>query len=380
MIHSKFPLGPHMRAVPVRKTTVRKGVSRILIGFLASVFAPVAIVATYLVAFAAPQFATTFQLSVQRQNSGAAPIFSQLSELTGQLNEDIDILVSYLQSEAFSSELESILPVSDVFYAPLDFIYGHRSDQSFHNYLPRMIRTHQDRRSGIVSIEVRAFSPENTGLVSDALVELAQSMFRQGADLLQSTRIASTKTEFDKANAALNTARKALAGFRAKTQTLDANSEVLATYQIRASLQEQLIEAQIARALLGSAAPAGDARVILADRQLAAIQGLIEEAHQNTGAAMTDQGGSAAVLGEFERLTLELEYASQRYLSARGAYDAAQADSIGNTPVLMVFAPPVQPDRPRYPDAGKLLFSTFIVSFLCWTIGALTVAGLRDRL
>ena len=385
MLHSRFDLAPHLRAVPTTPKSGWSAYRRGLAGsFVALVVLPALMVAGYLGIFAHPQYESQISLTVQRaENAVTSGLIPGLSSLAGQATPETDILETYLTSPAFAADLERLAGASALYAKPAGdpwFSYHPRTGAAgLADYLPRMIRVSHDRQSRIVTVRVRAFSAADSHALARAVESLSQQVFTRMGQAAQSALVPAAEAEFARAKADLSAARTALARFRLQAQMVDPTSDALGVMQVLTGLQEQLVSARIDHGLLAASAREGDTRLRQASDRIAVIEGLIRAERQSLGAVQNDQPALATVLAEYERLSLDLEYAQERFAATRAAYDAALARSGQNRLYATAIAPPEPPDRADHPQAIRLVLTVLICALLIWATGALTITGLRDR-
>ena len=93
----------------------------------------------------------------------------------------------------------------------------------------------------------------------------------------------------------------------------------------------------------------------------------------------TGEGAFADLVGEYERLMVDLQFAEQTYTAAMSAYDAADAEARRKTRYLAAHIQPTLAEAPEEPRRLMLLGLTALFSFLLWAIGLLIFYALRDR-
>ena len=87
----------------------------------------------------------------------------------------------------------------------------------------------------------------------------------------------------------------------------------------------------------------------------------------------------ATLTAEFERLTVDREFAEQAYTSALSAYDGALAEAQRQSRYLAAHVAPTHAESSRYPERGVLLLLVGLFGFLVWAISVLIYYSIRDR-
>lgn len=385
MLHSRFDLAPHLRAVPHQPARRWPPLRLWVLGsFAVSVALPTVLAGLYLWFLAHPQYETRLDLTVQRAEVALpSALIPGLTSLAGQATPDTDLLETYLTSVAFAADLERMLAASTLYAKPSRdpwFAYDPATGAAgLRDYLPRMIRVSHDRQSRIVSVHVRAFSAQDSLQIAQAVEVLSQQVFTRLGHAAQAALVPAAEAEFARAKSDLSAARAALAQFRLQAQMVDPASDALGVMQVLTGLQEQLVSARIDHGLLTTTARTGDTRLRQATERITVIEGLIQSERLRLGSVQGDQPALATTLAEYERLSLDLVYAQQRFAATRAAYDAALARSDQNRLYTTAIGAPEPPDRADHPQSLRLVMTVLLCATLIWATAALTIAGLRDR-
>ena len=89
--------------------------------------------------------------------------------------------------------------------------------------------------------------------------------------------------------------------------------------------------------------------------------------------------GFADIVGEFERLTVDRQFAEQSYTAALAAFDAAIAESRRQSRYLAAHIHPTLAESPIYPNRPATLGLVAFFSFLIWSLLVLVGYSLKDR-
>ena len=165
-------------------------------------------------------------------------------------------------------------------------------------------------------------------------------------------RCASPAQALGEAEDRLREMRGRMADFRRTYSIVDPAADVAGQTGLMSALQAELAQALVDRDVLGSYAAAGDQRMIQADRRIEAITARLEE--ERAGLKLTGVDGSLPeVVGAFEELTVDLEFANAAYTQALASLSGARAEA--RAPVAAT-SPPIssrRSPRPRSIPAGR---------------------------
>ena len=122
----------------------------------------------------------------------------------------------------------------------------------------------------------------------------------------------------------------------------------------------------------------GDFRLRMSDRRIAVLQDRIALERDKLGSGGEGEN-YARLMGEFERLTVEVEIAQEVYALALTAQEAARAEAGRQSRYVATYAPAGLAERALYPRVGPLLAIVAAAAFLGWSVVMLVVYGRRDR-
>ena len=109
---------------------------------------------------------------------------------------------------------------------------------------------------------------------------------------------------------------------------------------------------------------------------------MIVEEKRKFGVGGGDAGDGedySTLVGEFERLTVEQEFAQRAYLAALTAFDTANAEAQRKSRYLAAYIGPTLAEEALYPKRLQLTGIIFAFALLIWSVGALIFYSVRDR-
>ena len=87
----------------------------------------------------------------------------------------------------------------------------------------------------------------------------------------------------------------------------------------------------------------------------------------------------ASVVGQYETLLADREFAEASYIAAAASYDAALAEARRKSRYLAAHVPPTMAQSPQYPNRIFMSLGVFGAALLFWMIATLTVYAMLDR-
>jgi capsular polysaccharide transport system permease protein len=359
----------------------------LLLSFLLLVGGPAAGVGYYLYTYAIDQYASNVGFSVRKEEIGTAvEILGGITNLSGSSSSDTDILYEFIQSQEIVTRIDAALDLRSIYsvpeYDPVFTFDPSGSTEDLVDYWNRMIRISYDAGTGLIELRVLAFDPESAQAIAQAIFEECSRMINELSRIAREDATRYASEELEQAVERLKAAREALTSFRSRTQIVDPSADVQGQVGLLNTLQQQLAEALIESDLLSETARENDPRLAQTERRIEVIRNRIAEERQKFGAGGQSQPGGedyATLVEEFERLSVDREFAEQAYIAALSSYDGARAEAQRQSRYLAAYVQPTLPDEAQYPQRLMLLGLATMFAFLAWAILGLIYYSIRDR-
>lgn len=358
----------------------------LLLSFLACVVLPSIGAAFYLWGVAVDQYASRMGFTVRQEDSASAvELLGGLSNLSSSSSSDTDVLYEFIQSQKLVSDIDEELDLHAIWSRPeFDPVFALESDASIEtlvDYWEDMVRISYGAGSGLIEVEVRAFRPEDATRIAEALLDRSAEMINSLSAVAREDSISYAREDLDEAVERLKEARETITRFRNENQIVNPELDLQSQAGLLGNLQSQEAEQIIELDLLRDTARENDPRLDQAERRLSVIRERIAAERQKLGFDGR-QGGNQAfadLVGEYERLSVDREFAEQAYVSALSAYDAALADARRKSRYLATYMEPTSAQTAEYPKRAVLLGAVALFLFLTWTIVVLVLYSVKDR-
>ncbi|MGR3375016.1 MAG: hypothetical protein ACU0D1_19630 [Pseudooceanicola nanhaiensis] len=357
-----------------------------LLSFLVLVAAPLAASIWYLREVAEDQYASTVAFSVRREEaSSAIELLGGITDLSGSSSSDTDILYEFLQSQQLVAEMDQRVDLRGKWSKPeFDPVFAFDSSGSIEDlvdYWQRMVKVYYDSGAGLIEVRVLAFDPADAHEISSEIFARSAQMINELSDIAREDAIRYAREELAEAVERLKVAREAVTQFRNRHQLVDPSVDLQTQAGLLGTLQTQLAEALIELDLLRETSGANDPRVKQASRRIEVIEDRLAAERQKLGMGSQSPTGEAFadVVGEYERLAVDREFAETSYTSALATYDAARAEARRQTRYLAAHVLPTRAETSRYPERAVLSGLIGLFLFLVWAVAVLVVYSLRDR-
>ena len=360
--------------------------------FLLGVIIPSLAVIFYLAFIASDQYVGEARLSVRAApmdhmaGLGSSPSRSTLAAgWTPQpVDQDAHIVADYIRSRAAVDDLGKLVDLQTMFRRPgLDFwarLKKAPKAEEMHSYWTRMIKTSVDGPSGIVTISVLAFRPEDARALAQACVQISEALVNKISERARTDAVRKAEDEVRRAEGLMQQALRDLRAFRDREGILDPGSAASATSQLlltalaeRGRLQTDLFV--LSRAL----APTAPSVKALKDR-IDAMDSQIEQLRGELTNKSTQARTLSAALVRFEELELQRVYAEKLFAMAQSGLERARLRAQQQQIYLTVFVPPYLPEEARYPERLTMSFLIPLVLLIIWSIFALTGLAIEDHM
>lgn len=363
----------------------------LLASFALIVLLPVLASASYLYLRAADQYASKLAFTVRSEETGssASAILGGLSSLGvgSSTTQDGDILYEFIRSQNIVQAIDERLDLRTLYarHVDSDPLLGFHPEGStiedLTDYWQRMVRITYDASAGMMELNVLAFDPEEARLIAGAIFDESSAMINNLSDIAREDATRYAREDLDTAVERLKTAREALTAYRVQNQIVDPVADAEGQMGLLNRLQGQLAQALIELDLLVGNTRSDDPRLSQAQRRIAVIESRIAEERRKFGSGTLVEGGEnyATTLSNFERMSVDSQFAERAYVTALATYDAAVAQANRQSRYLAAYIKPTVAEQSQFPQRGLIVGLVALFSFLLWSILSLVYYSLRDR-
>ncbi|WP_433989315.1 hypothetical protein SuNHUV7_38120 (plasmid) [Pseudoseohaeicola sp. NH-UV-7] len=360
----------------------------ILVSFVLLVCIPAGLVAAYLYGRAADQYASTVGFSVRSETPAPpATLLGGLADLPSQTASDTDILYAYLGSQDLVRKLDEAVDLRTIWSRvshekdPVFALDPRGTIEDVVAHWARMVDLVYDPASGLIDVHVLAFTPDDAQNVTLAVLAACEDLINVLSAQAREDAIKHARGELGTAAARLKQARLDLTAFRNRTQIVDPALDTRNQMGLMITLQEQLATAIIDVDLLQGTTGQDDPRILRAQRRIDVIEKSIATERRKLGLGGSDPGKTvfATLIGEYEGLIVDREFAESAYLAALASYDSARADARKQSRYLAAHIRPTRAEKAEYPARLKWFLPCSTAFFLLWAVLCLVGYGLYDR-
>jgi capsular polysaccharide transport system permease protein len=371
--------------------------------FVLLVFAPVLISGFYLYVIAKDQYISTVSFAVRTEEiSSALSLLGGLTSLSGASSSDADILYQFIQSQELVQRVDEKLDLRAIYSKPaFDPYFAFSSDGSIEalvKYWHSVVKIAYDRATGLIELQVHAFDPQDAQRIAQEIYDQSSAMINQLSATGRNDATRYAKEDLDAAIERVKLARTEMTAFRSRTQIIDPSADIQSQMGLLNSLQQQMTASIVELNLLQSTAPAkGDPRLEQAQRRIEVIQKLIDKERDKFGGgvgltpssptdtpaaagdAKTTTGNYSTLIGQFEELNVDRDFAEKAYLAALAGYDTALAKAQRQSRYLAAYVNPTLAQESIAPKRLQSLLVVMALALGAWSILLLIYYSVRDR-
>lgn len=379
-------------AAPVRELAgaaeIRPRHRFLVLSFGLMVILPVLVAAVYLWTWAADQYASHLGFSVRTEESSSAiELLGGITELSGSSSSDTDILFAYLISQELVRKMDEAVDLRAIWSRVShdeDPLFAYDAPGTIEDLLEhweRKVTIIYDTGTGMIDLRILAFTPEDATLIAEALLEECTAMINNLSAIAREDAVKYAREELEAAVLRLKEARRVLTEFRNRTQIVDPAIDTQNQMGLLITLQGQMAEALIELDLLQDTTRPSDPRIVQAERRVEVIQERIDAERRKLGLGVDAPEGEvfATLVGEYEGLIVDRQFAETAYTAALASFDSAQAEARRQSRYLAAHVRPTRAERAEYPERGKILLLLGVFLILGWATFSLIYYSLRDR-
>ena len=249
------------------------------------------------------------------------------------------------------------------------------SKEALYEYYLKRVNASVDPLSGITTLTVSVFSPEESFEVNKHLLGLAEQKVNMLNDRARNDLIRFAEAEVTIAENKAKAAAQAVSDFRNKEGVVDPEAQTNLHFSHISLLQQELVKTRTQLAQLKVFAPKSPHPPALEQRKITLEKEIAKEMEQITGG----KESLASKASMFERLRLEREFAAQQLASALASLETARNEAQRQQLYLETIAKPNLPDTAILPRRFTGVLATFVVSFVVWGVLSMLISGIKEH-
>jgi len=365
-------VAPETLAAPVRLP--RRSRPRGIVALLLLLVVPVCLAAGYLWLLAADRYESEarFVLRTPGRSMDGTQVTSLLQNAgVIRANDEGFVVEEFLRSRDAATWLAEHSQLREAFAAgqsdPLwrfPNLLAPDNQEGLYRHFLRMVSVSFDTATGISTLKVEGFSPEDARRLAASLLDAAESLVNRLNERARREAIALADSEVARMRQRAYAAQNAVTAFRERERLVDPSQVTLAVLETiaRLSLDASQLSVQINE--LTKASPGSPQINRLRVRRAAIEEQIATERRRLAG----DAQSIAPRIAEYERLMLELDFAGRALMAAMTSLEFAHVETQRRQVYLERVAQANQPDYPAYPLRIVWFLAVLVAGYMMFRI------------
>lgn len=351
---------------------------------LSCVLLPTLAVFLYLALFASDIYLAEARFAIRSQSQQRSlDMLSIFFSGSASTRSDSYIIQNYIQSMDMIDKVDARLQVRN-HYADRSHDIWYRlarnaSQDEILRYWNWAVVTTFDPDTGIMTLQVKAFSPQMAQAVCQAILEAGEALVNAMNDRARTDAISLAQAEVARAENHIREARKAMREYRERTVILDPQAVASGLYglvnQLEGDIAKTAAELAEARTYMQENSP----RVAMLRNRLAVLQKQLRNEKARLASQTQADMPLSALVSEFQNLTLEEEFARKQLTSAMTSLEMARVQAESKSLYVESFQKPVAPDESLYPRPVVFSLVFMLAAAMLLGLASLIIAAIREH-
>jgi capsular polysaccharide transport system permease protein len=253
------------------------------------------------------------------------------------------------------------------------------SEEDLLHYWRKMASVKFNMTNGIATLEVKAFTSEDSLKIAKAVLACGENLVNQLSERSLEDALKFAKAEVAEAQTRAQAALDGLQSFQTEAREVDPEGYALARGTLQAKLDADLSLYQSQLELLRKSLPENAPGIQQLNSKILVVQNQIQ-AERTKSTTQGKNASASEVLNEFAKKKLEVDFATQAYVSALEYLEAARASAMQQSRYLEAFVRPQLPDSAEYPKRLHAVLLTIVATSLLWGIGYLLISAAKEHI
>lgn len=351
------------------------------------VLIPWLLIASYMVCYQSPQYASTAKILVEKDDD-KSPMNISFGFLgnTGSGNSSNTYLTQeFILSREMLDHLQQEINIKQHFQnKSVDFFSRLKSKPDltkFLDYYRSKVKVAVDTLTGELDITAIAFTPEMAQLELKKILAASTEFVNRVSNSLTSKQYRFAKSQLHIAKAKLFAAETKMLEFQNKNHILDPKEAAKVVAGVMANLKSQLVAKQTELITAESFMQPESTRIISLKESIEALKHQMETQTSDLLGKSTDHGGKLnQIMVDYEWQELKLKFAQAEYQAAQQAYDISKINLAKQQNIVVEIESPNLPDTYAYPQIVYNLVNLFAILLIIFVLGKMSLMIVKEHL
>lgn len=347
------------------------------------VILPFLLIAAYFFLLAPDRYVTTAAMLVEESDSkkmGAGLIEGFGFDASADQSDE-RLLKAFIISSNMIEKLDQGMSIREHFSSTRDFLLGLHQNHSYEEFLDFFrgyITIKTDSESGILMLEVQAYSPSYAKQLADTILVHSENFINKSSQMIASSEMKFALDEVDRSQVLLKNVKKKMLSFQSQYNLMSPDDKGESLFVIISELEGELAKTRAAinqgKSYLIENAPPLKRLKAKAD---SLSKEILVQKNRIVGA---DNGSALNDLNmEYQVLLMDLEKSTSLYNSSIAAYEISRVQSVKKLKHLIVASKPYMPEESLYPRRGYWLITALVGLLVVWGIVGVVYASLLEH-
>lgn len=385
MKHALIPSLPQLRGMADRLLERKGRVGRLM---KVLVFAPTLLVFCYLLFLHSNMYLSRSMFAVHSGGLQPATESGGLGTLLSTYlpggSSDAQIVLAYITSEHMLAQVQSDLDLR-AHYADRSRDVWSRlkktpSREEMLTYWQWMVKPSYDLEKGVITVEVKAYTPQMAQAVSRAVLQYSEVLVNAMNHRANEDSLRLAGEEVRRAEQRVAAAAGGIRLFRDSRALLDPTVTAQGLETVVAGLEAEAAKtgAELDAAL--KIMQPGSLGVAEIENRLRSQRAQIEREKSRLAGLDAGKGPVSSLVGEYTSLLLEEEFANKQLVAAMGMHEMARIRAITQTRYIVPIQPPTLAEDSEYPKLFLFTLVAFAGFLTLLGLLSLTIAAVRDHM
>lgn len=348
------------------------------------VLIPLLMVAIYLYGFMPDRYESSALVLVK--DSGAQQmqtgLLAQIGVQAGGVSDDLQLLHAHITSKSLALELDKTLGLRKHYAQSWDFLFGIAEDastESYYEFYRKHIRVNKDVDTGLLAINVQAYTPEFTEQLADEILKRSEAFINNAGRDIAKAEMAFALSEIGLSQQKLKAAKVGLLEFQNQHNLVSPDSEGDSLLSIIFELEGELAKSDAELGQASSYLSADAPKIKALKTKARALRQEIELQKRRVTGEQQAEGVLNQLGLQYQSLLLDVELATTLYTSALSAYELARLQAGKQLKYLVVAAEPELADEAGYPNRVYWLVTILIALLLILMVFRLVIVIVSEH-
>ena len=354
--------------------------------FTTALVLPTVLAFIYFLMLASPMYVSHASFAIRSSDASSSAgmsLASMFLQTSGSTGNDAYIINDYIQSldlaRDIDRELSLVAHYSSRDHDVISRLWQSPTQDELARYWRWAVVPQLNVDTGIISLEVKAYSPEMAQKLTQAVLTRSEALVNAMNERARHDAVELAREEVSRAEERVRHAQSAMREFRDAHNLIDPKMTAEGLQSLVSGLEAEAttLRTQIseAKSYMNDEAP-----LLKSLRQrLAAVEKQLQEEKLRVAGQGSVQDNLNSLVADYEDLVMEAEFAQKQLVSAMTSLEQARVQQMAQSRYVVAYQQPTLPDESLYPR--PFLFTLYVFAGLLLFLGIVSLvwASIREH-